>query len=82
MANVTDPNQSVPFRVQTRQRKCQGNFNFFKVREFYGLSGQNEILSKCQGFYISVMRKLRFLVLMYLSCLIDEIFDSDIVREI
>ena len=32
-------------RVHTRQ----GNFNFFKVREFYVLSGKNEFVQKCQG---------------------------------
>ena len=67
-----------------------GELKFFQgqgiVREFYDLSGKNEILSKCQGnireFYISVMLKLRCLVLMYLSCLIHESSDSDIVREL
>ena len=29
--------------------KCQGNLNFFKVREFYVVSGKNEFLLKCQG---------------------------------
>ena len=45
----------IDFRVHMRQ----GNLKFFKVREFYDLSGKNEILPKCQGncreFYISVM---------------------------
>ena len=38
--------------------KCQGNLNFFKVREFCDVSGKNEILQKCKGivreFHISV----------------------------
>ena len=29
--------------------KCQGNLSSFKVREFYDLSGKNEILSKYHG---------------------------------
>ena len=29
--------------------KCQGNFIFFKVREFYVVSGKNECFLKCQG---------------------------------
>ena len=29
--------------------KCQGNLNFFKVREFYVMSGKNECFLKCQG---------------------------------
>ena len=29
--------------------KCQGNLNFFKVREFYVVSGKHECLLKCQG---------------------------------
>ena len=41
--------------------KCQGKFKFFQgqgiVREFFDMSGKNEILQKCQGnvrkFYIS-----------------------------
>ena len=28
---------------------CQGNFNFFKVREFYVVSGKNACFQKCQG---------------------------------
>ena len=32
-------------RVHTRQ----GNLNFFKVREFYVMSGKNECFLKCQG---------------------------------
>ena len=33
------------YRVHTRQ----GIFYFFKVREFHDVSGENEILPKCQG---------------------------------
>ena len=29
--------------------KCQGNLNFFKVREFHNLSGKIDFLLKCQG---------------------------------
>ena len=53
--------------------KCQGNLIFFKVRE---LSMDFMICQNVREFYISFMKKVRYLVLMYLSCTIYDIFDS------
>ena len=41
--------KTVESKVITGFIKCQGNLNFFKVREFYVLSGKNEYFLKCQG---------------------------------
>ena len=46
--------------------KCQGNLNFFKVREFCDMSGKDEILQKCLGILHFNLMKLECLIPMYL----------------
>ena len=45
--------------------KCQGNLNFFKVREFCDMSGKDEILQKCLGILHFNLMKLECLIPMY-----------------
>ena len=63
-----------------------GKIIFFKgqgiVSEFYDLTGKNEIFGNAREFYISTDEEAWVFGLMYFSCLIYEIFDSNIVKEI